>query len=788
MITPTTRLVYLLPLLALLPGLALAQQSDTYKECYEAFHRQNGSWWQRNIVNGDNDSSFNHLPCLPFVTKDLRTWTRNVSQEGSTQSTQAQSNSQKSNTSLGGILDALKSLDQSIQDDVAGQFPGSSKQETKPKTKSSEAPSASRSYSIESKSLEAESIRGLWKSDAGCFVHIYETYDGRLGGAAWGKNRESGELSIEIASDRRFPWKRTARSSVVGELGERDPARKGRFIIDLHDEALLHSDLSPCFLKKGSPARWNRLSHWYDPDPDPSLYPDWYRRVYGAVVDDINTKSAAALEAKRKQDEARRIAEAKKAEEERLRKEAERIAAEKKAEEERLAAEKREAEERARQVALEQAKRVTRAQSGLEVLDVYDGEINGVLDTNTLAALAKWAALRNESPPVEINDQIVTAIESDAAAERARKEALAEEERRRQQEERGLLVQSTSVLLDGITAYLKQAPAPANFLDLLKSSRALKKAVNDGTNDQIITEFEILQNKTTSDLATSEFLVKWEEERQAELARQEALHQKQEEERLQAEKEAQEHRQRELLAMGAQYAGQLRTSLAADLDAPDFESKLSNLEQLEQALANQDYASLEAIVLLLESELVWCVGESAVFQSTRSECRDLTEKEFSTEISARNFFDSLPVWCVSNEGVIEETVRNLCPDDRSFASQDDANAYEEKLAEEQARNERLEAAKRASEEKERQLYASDDSVIQACNKFAKDSPMAPFYGTAIKNPVQYKFVSADKILLIYALPRSGGCPHRIDMICKLNGNRKPISADGLRDTGFYVSC
>ena len=48
--------------------------SEVEKECFEAFYRQNGRWWLANIVYGDNDSAFDPIPCLPFVSKDMKTW------------------------------------------------------------------------------------------------------------------------------------------------------------------------------------------------------------------------------------------------------------------------------------------------------------------------------------------------------------------------------------------------------------------------------------------------------------------------------------------------------------------------------------------------------------------------------------------------------------------------------------------------------------------------------------------------------------------------------------------
>jgi len=66
---------------------ASLSMSKLEKECFEAFHRQNGRWWQMNIASGDNDSDFDHIPCLPFVSEDLRTWVgSNVATESHTMS------------------------------------------------------------------------------------------------------------------------------------------------------------------------------------------------------------------------------------------------------------------------------------------------------------------------------------------------------------------------------------------------------------------------------------------------------------------------------------------------------------------------------------------------------------------------------------------------------------------------------------------------------------------------------------------------------------------------------
>jgi hypothetical protein len=127
--------------------------------------------------------------------------------------------------------------------------------------------------------------------------------------------------------------------------------------------------------------------------------------------------------------------------------------------------------------------------------------------------------------------------------------------------------------------------------------------MDEASNDEVLSKLELLQTMAKADRATSNFLVEWEKERQAEIVRQEALRQEIEEERLRAEKEAKEARERELIALGNEYAEMLRTDLATNLNDPNFETTLSNLERLEQVLLNRDYASLETIVLPFESRM-----------------------------------------------------------------------------------------------------------------------------------------------------------------------------------------
>ncbi len=56
------------------PEVSTVDLSEVEAECFEAFYRNNGRWWLNNIVYGDNDSAFDPIPCLPFVSKDMKAW------------------------------------------------------------------------------------------------------------------------------------------------------------------------------------------------------------------------------------------------------------------------------------------------------------------------------------------------------------------------------------------------------------------------------------------------------------------------------------------------------------------------------------------------------------------------------------------------------------------------------------------------------------------------------------------------------------------------------------------
>ncbi len=74
--------------------------SDVEKECFEAFHRQNGRWWLYNIVIGDNDSAFDPIPCLPFVSKDMKTWIGSNPDTGGAISSESVSNNNEAQDSV----------------------------------------------------------------------------------------------------------------------------------------------------------------------------------------------------------------------------------------------------------------------------------------------------------------------------------------------------------------------------------------------------------------------------------------------------------------------------------------------------------------------------------------------------------------------------------------------------------------------------------------------------------------------------------------------------------------
>ena len=52
---------------------ASANMSEVEAECFEAFYRNNGRYWSATTV-GAGDTDFDVIPCLPFVSKDMKTW------------------------------------------------------------------------------------------------------------------------------------------------------------------------------------------------------------------------------------------------------------------------------------------------------------------------------------------------------------------------------------------------------------------------------------------------------------------------------------------------------------------------------------------------------------------------------------------------------------------------------------------------------------------------------------------------------------------------------------------
>lgn len=128
-----------------------------------------------------------------------------------------------------------------------------------------------------------EQLLGLWQSGHGCVVHIFEDTSGDLAGAAWGERNESAELAIEFSGDRRFAWKRKTKKSGFGDDGEVDPKRSGRFIVDLHDRQILHSDNWPCFHQRTGPAaKFSRLA---PANVSTLSVPDWYSDTFSQVIE-----------------------------------------------------------------------------------------------------------------------------------------------------------------------------------------------------------------------------------------------------------------------------------------------------------------------------------------------------------------------------------------------------------------------------------------------------------------------------------------------------------------------
>ena len=127
-----------------------------------------------------------------------------------------------------------------------------------------------------------ENLLGLWKSKHDCVVHIYIDDSGKSAAAAWGARKESAELTIKFSGERRFAWKRKTKKSGFGEDGEVDPRRSGRFIVDLHDRSILHSNYSPCYHPRGGSApKFTRVS---PEEISERSIPKWYSVRFANVT------------------------------------------------------------------------------------------------------------------------------------------------------------------------------------------------------------------------------------------------------------------------------------------------------------------------------------------------------------------------------------------------------------------------------------------------------------------------------------------------------------------------
>jgi len=127
-----------------------------------------------------------------------------------------------------------------------------------------------------------ESLLGLWRSNHDCVVHIYIDDSGKPAAAAWGARKESAELTIKFSGERRFAWKRKTKKSGFGEDGEVDPRRSGRFIVDLHDRSVLHSNYCPCYHPRGGSApKYKRIS---PSEISKRSIPKWYSERFADLT------------------------------------------------------------------------------------------------------------------------------------------------------------------------------------------------------------------------------------------------------------------------------------------------------------------------------------------------------------------------------------------------------------------------------------------------------------------------------------------------------------------------
>jgi|TARA_Y100000294_G_scaffold73409_1_gene69237 hypothetical protein len=170
-----------------------AGMSEIEAECFEVFHRNYGHWWQANIVYGDNDSSFDPIPCLPFVSKDMKTWVGSNPDSGE---------------SVGS-----ESIVQNVKPAIGG---------------------------------STQNIAGLWIDDRSCHISIFENQAGNLVGAAWGPHGGSLQIVLTplMGNERRFDWKGQGRTMFEASLS--DPKKTGRFTINTYDENKLHTSVNIC--------------------------------------------------------------------------------------------------------------------------------------------------------------------------------------------------------------------------------------------------------------------------------------------------------------------------------------------------------------------------------------------------------------------------------------------------------------------------------------------------------------------------------------------------------------
>jgi len=425
-----------------------------------------------------------------------------------------------------------------------------------------------------------------------------------------------------------------------------------------------------------------------------------------ALADEITTAAQAekarkvelARVAAEKQAEAKKKA----AEKQKRKEEAARLAEEKKKQEDaaRIAAEKKAEEERQRQEQEARRQLVIQIQQGLIDLGLYQGDADGKAGPATEAALNEWLEQHGKASPAEITPALAEEITAEADTEKTRlaaltkaeaekeaaeaeenrkkeakatalREALAqfkaeekrkkaeaeqtrkeeEAERKRKEEEaelkrqeeekqkqleaerqtRAALETPARELLTDVSQYMKSNPDTSHLLSLLKQSRALNKAIDSGTNQDLKDKMDALNETALSDKAFIKFLAEQEARRIAEAERK----RKEEEARLKAERQA-------LLDKANALAAEMRRFVVANLDDPNVDAMIEQLEVLETAITNTAYDDLRAMIDALDTDKAEAEAEEKRIaeEKRKAEAKEKAEAEAEEKKKAESSSDS----------------------------------------------------------------------------------------------------------------------------------------------------